>query len=114
MPKIDDIIGDGHDLEDWDTARVLSFLQKHPDHVFSMCKEDLDEIHRWLKKPDLEEPPPDRKTTHLFEFPLSCDRIKRALSTLHERRKIGSVERHRRTFYGSHEAIGRVQKASRD
>ena len=58
MPKIQEIIGDGPELANSQRA-VLELLDKHPDYLFRMHPDDLNDLQRWLLKPDSDEVPPN-------------------------------------------------------
>lgn len=91
MPKIEHIIGQGPELSE-SQRRVLGLLEKHPDHLFRMNSDDLMEIKAWLTSPDQNVPP----IVYIDATTYTIGTIKWAISTLHARGKIGSIELHRR------------------
>ena len=102
MPKIEHVLGDGPELAE-SQRRVLELLDSHPDFIFRMA--DISDIQSWLSDPKAPEPPQAYYEYKTYKL----GTIKWALSTLHARAKIGSDKFHRRTYYGSHEAIKRAQ-----
>ena len=104
MAKIEHIVGEGPELAE-SQRRVLEVMEKHPDHLFRMQTDDLAELQAWVDKPDAPEPP------RIYRELFTLGTIRWAMSTLHNRRKIGSVVLHRRTYYGSFEAIERAREA---
>ena len=110
MPKIAHIIGEGPELAE-SQRRVLDLLQSHPDHLFRMHNDDLQDIKAWLTKPDAPEPPKGLLMHRFGERDYSVGTIRWALSTLRSRGKIDSIKIHRRTYYGSHDAIRSAQEA---
>ena len=104
MPKIAHVIGEGPELSR-SQVQVLEMLEQHPDHIFRMHNDDLHEIQAWLTKPDSDEPP----EVGLMGVTIpALGTIRWSLSTLHARGKVGSIKLHRRTYYGSHDAIERA------
>ena len=101
MPKISHVIGEGPELSR-SQAQVLDLLEKHPDYIFRMQNDDLQELQSWVSSPDAEEPPFPAITGPTTP---ALGTIRWAISTLHSRDKIGSIKLNRRTYYGSHNAI---------
>ncbi len=99
MPKVEPIVGEGPELAE-SQRQVLEVLEKHPDYLFGMNSEDLGDLLAWLGTPETAEPP---KMYPSGVYTIGT--MKWAISTLHARRKIGSIKLHRKTYYGSHEAI---------
>ena len=108
VPKIEHIIGEGPELAE-SQKKVLDVLEKHPDYLFRMYDEDLQQLRAWAQAPDSPEPPRVYRDIDAY----SINTIKWALTTLHARGKIGSIVLHRRTYYGSKEAIERTNEIER-
>ena len=105
MPKIEHIIGEGPELAE-SQRLVLEVLEKHPDYLFGMNLDDLGDLLAWLTTPESAEPP----KMYRGALSYSMGTMKWAISTLHARRKIGSIKLHRKTYYGSHEAIRKASE----
>jgi hypothetical protein len=105
MPRIDHILGEGNQLAK-SQMDVLALLELHPDHVFQMHPVDLFEIQLWLIDPSANEPPSGFALDTRLGYTIGT--LRWDLSTLYARGKIGSIKLHRRTYYGSHEAIRRA------
>lgn len=113
--KIEHIIGEGPELAD-SQRRVLEVMEKHPDHLFRLYKDDLEAIQQWMNNPDASQPlaetihnPDDfRSQIRVWNAIYELGTIRWAIHTLYHRGKIGSIELNRRTYYGSHEAVKRA------
>ncbi|GEM_PF-2342620 len=108
MPKIEHIIGNGPELA-VSQKMVLKVLEDHPDQLFRMCNEDIKQIQILMSNPEgIKNSNP--VFTYKADGEYSKGTVKWALSTLLERGKIGSIELHRRKYYGSHDAIKYAQE----
>ncbi len=113
--KIEHIIGEGPELAD-SQRRVLEVLEKHPDHLFRLYKDDLVAIQRWMNNPASQPVPTKMNNSDDFRSPklivwdtiYELGTIRWAIHTLYHRGKIGSIVLNRRTYYGSHEAVKRA------
>ena len=104
MPRIEHIIGQGPELTE-SQSRVLEVLEKHPTHLFRLYGDDMREIQRWITAPEDDEPPLEWDKSLSY----SLDTIRWALKTLHGRKKIRSIVKHKESYYGSHEAVKRAE-----
>lgn len=104
MTKINYVVSTSAELNECQ-QKVLKLLDVHPEHVFTMGRDDINDLCVWLLYPEKPEPPREPVICPGAMPPYSFGTIKWALSTLRAKGRIGSTEYNRKTYYGSHEAI---------